>query len=68
MTHVKAFENKVQVFYHSKVHNYILVKAFGMKFSNLWFFPFIYEIVNPYEIYFQYIENFHVYGKCKWLG
>ncbi len=65
MTHVKTFDYKVQIFDHSKVHNYILIKAFVMKFSNLRVFFFIYQIISPYEIYFQYTKMFMCMGSAN---
>jgi hypothetical protein len=47
--------------------NYILVKAFVMKISNLCFFSFIYQILSPIRYIFKkWYWKFHVYGKCKW--
>jgi hypothetical protein len=59
-THVETFENKVKIFYHAKVDNYILVKAFMMKLSNLClFFFYLSNIKSLSDIFSKNdMENF----------
>jgi hypothetical protein len=43
-------------FSHSKVHNYLLVKAFVVIFSIHIFFSIMYHILNPYKKYWGELQ------------